>query len=260
LAIASPLEDPMRANVWPLLLVLTSTLCAQIEPPPRPVVPQLAVDPSRLPKPGDTISTRELLIPPKAMKELQRSQTALHSGDIRSSAEHLEKALQIYPHYLEAHNNLGSRYFELHEYEKAAAEFQKAIDIDPRIVQPFGNLSVALFLLQRYRDAEAAARRALDLDPRNSIAQYMLGCVLATEKRNPSEASELLRQTEVQFPDARLLLAQIMLRQGVVNEAKNELRNYLKVPGAEKKQAVECWLARLEQTSAVAACAQASTR
>src|SRR4029453_18347564 len=101
LAIASPLEDPMRANVWPLLLVLTSTLCAQIEPPPRPVVPLLAVDPSRLPKPGDTISTRELLIPPKAMKELQRSQTALHSGDIRSSAEHLEKALQIYPHYLE---------------------------------------------------------------------------------------------------------------------------------------------------------------
>jgi tetratricopeptide (TPR) repeat protein len=87
------------------------------------------------------------LIPPKATRELQRSQTALHSGDIRSSAQHLEKALQIYPHYLEAHNNLGSRYIELHEYEKAAAEFQKAIDLDPRIMQPFNNLSVALFLL-----------------------------------------------------------------------------------------------------------------
>jgi len=249
----------MRANVWPLLLVLTPTLCAQTETPPRPFAPVIAVDPSRLAKPGDTVSTRDLLIPPKATKELQRSQTALHSGDIRSSAQHLEKALQIYPHYLEAHNNLGSRYIELHEYEKAAAEFQKAIDLDPRIMQPFNNLSVALFLLQRYLDAEAAARRALDLDPHNSRAQYILGCVLATEKRNPSEAMELLHRTEVEFPDARLLLAQILLRQGVVNEAKNELRSYLNVPGVEKKQKVECWLARLEQTLATSACAQAST-
>jgi len=249
----------MRANVWPLLLVLTPTLCAQTETPPRPFAPVIAVDPSRLAKPGDTVSTRDLLIPPKATKELQRSQTALHSGDIRSSAQHLEKALQIYPHYLEAHNNLGSRYIELHEYEKAAAEFQKAIDLDPRIMQPFNNLSVALFLLQRYLDAEAAARRALDLDPHNFAAQYMLGCVLATEKRNPSEAMELLRQTEAQFPDARLLLAQILIRQGAVNEAENELHEYLRVPGVEKKQKVECWLARLEQTSATTGCAQANT-
>jgi tetratricopeptide (TPR) repeat protein len=159
-----------------------------------------------------------------------------------------------------AYNDLGSRYIELQEYEKAAAEFQKAIDLDPRIMQPFNNLSVAFFLLQRYPDAEAAARRALDLDPHNSTAQYILGCVLATEKRNPSEAVEPLHRTEVEFPDARLLLAQILLRQGVVNEAKNELHSYLRVPGVEKKQKVECWLARLEQTWATSACARASTR
>ena len=209
--------------------------------------------------PGDAVSTRELLIPPKAMKELQRSRTALQSGDVRSSAQHLEKVLQIYPYYLEAHNNLGSRYIELHEYEKAAAEFQKAIDLDSRIMQPVSNLSVALFLLQRYSDAETAARRALELDPHNSTAQYMLGCVLATEKRNPSEAMVLLRRTEVEFPDARLLLAQILVRQGRFDEAKDELHSYLKVPGVEKKQRVECWLARLDQTLATG-CTQASTR
>jgi len=237
----------MRARVSPLLLVLTSTLCAQTEPPPHPFIP---IDQSRPARPGETISTRELLIPPKALKELQRSQTSLLSGDVRSSAQHLERALQIYPHYLEAHNNLGSRYIELHEYEKAAGEFQKAIDIDPRVAQPFNNLSVAFFLLQRYPEAEAATRRALDLDPRNSTARYMLGCILATEKRNPLEAMEMLRQTEREFPDSRLLLAQILLRRGAVEEAENELRGYLNVPGVEKKQNVERWLARLTQTSA----------
>lgn len=250
----------MRATVWPLLLVLIPTLCAQTEPPPRPFVPMVAVDPSHLPKPGETVSARELLIPSKAMKELQRSQNAFLSGDVRSSARHLERALEIYPNYLEAHNNLGSRYIDLHEYEKAAAEFQKAIDLDPRVMQPFNNLSVALFLLQRYPDAEIAARRALDLDPHNSTAQYMLGCILATEKRNPSEAMGLLRQTEVEFPDARLLLAQILLRQGAVNEGESELHEYLKVPGVEKKQKVECWLARLEQSSATTGCTQGNTR
>jgi tetratricopeptide (TPR) repeat protein len=240
----------MRTIVWLLLIVLTPTLYAQTEPPPGPFVP----------KPVDTVSARELLIPSKAIKELQRSRTALHSGDIRSSAQHLEKVLQISPHYLEAHNNLGSRYIELHEYEKAAAEFQKAIDLDSRIVQPFNNLSVALFLLQRYPDAEAAARRALDLDPQNSTVQYMLGCVLAAEKRNPSEAMELLHRTEVEFPDARLLLAQMLVRQGFLDEAKNELHSYLKVPGVEKKQKVECWLARLEQTLATTACTQSNSR
>jgi tetratricopeptide (TPR) repeat protein len=151
---------------------------------------------------------------------------------------------------LEVHNNLGSRYIELHEYEKAAVEFQKSIEIDPRVMQPFNNLSVAYFLLQRYADAEVAARRALDIDPHQPTSRYMLGCILATEKRNPLEAMEMLRQTKGEFPDSRLLLADILLRRGAIDEAKSELRDYLAVPGAEKKQNVERWLARLTETPA----------
>ena len=237
----------MRPSVWALLLILTSRVCAQTEPLPHPLVP---TDQSRLPRLGETISLGELRIPPKAIKEIQRSQTALRSGDVRSSAAHLEKALQVYPQSLEVHNNLGSRYIELREYEKAAVEFQKAIDIDPHVMQPFNNLSVAFFLLQRYPDAETASRHALDLDPQSVTPRYMLGCILATEKRNPLEAMEMLRQTKREFPDSRLLLAEILLSRGAINEAENELRDYLAAPGAEKKQNVERWLARLTQTSA----------
>ena len=242
----------MRAKLSSLLLLLSFSLGAQT--PPRSLVPVPAVNPSRVANPPATVSTRELLIPSKALKELQRSQAALSSGDVRASALHLEKALRIYPGYLEARNDLGSRYFELGEYQQAAAEFQKAIDIDPNVSQPHNNLSVALFLLHRYPDAEAAARRAFTLDPQNSTVRYMLGCILATEKRNPSEAIGLLRATQSEFPDARLLLAQVLVRQGSVNEARNELRDYLQLPGVEKKQKVECWLARLEQTSLSAGC------
>src|SRR5215472_7425516 len=247
LAIASRLEDPMRTSTCFLLLILTSSVYAQTEQTPNSLVP---IDRSRLPRTGETVSIQDLHIPPQAVKELQRSQSALKSGDVRSSAHHLEKALLIYPNCLEAHNNLGARYIDLQQYEKAEAEFQKAIEIDPRVMQPFNNLSVALFLQQHYTDAEAAARRALGINPQHPTARYMLGAILATEKRNPEEAMELLRQTRNEFPDARLLLAQLMIRQGAVEEGKNELREYLALPGAEKRQNVERWLARLTQTPA----------
>src|SRR5215467_8635992 len=136
LAAVSRLEDSMRAKLSPLLLLFSFTLCAQTEPQTRSLVSTSPVDPSRMPNPRGTVSSRELLIPPKALKELQRSQDALVSGDVRSSALHLEKALHIYPAYLEGHNDLGSRYFALGEYQKAAAEFQQAIDIDPGVSQP----------------------------------------------------------------------------------------------------------------------------
>ena len=246
----------MRTNVSVLLLILASSASAQTEQTPSSL---LATAPSRLPRLGETISLRDLRIPPKALKELQRSQDALKSGDVRSSARHLEKAVQIYPDCLEAHNNLGARYIDLEEYGKAAAEFQKAIAIDPRVLQPLNNLSVAFFLQQRYADAESAARRALSVAPQHTTARYMLGATLATERRNPEEAMELLRETKLDFPDARLLLAQILLRRGAVAQAEEELRGYLALPDAPKRQNVERWLARLTQTPATNAPAQPNT-
>jgi tetratricopeptide (TPR) repeat protein len=248
LAPASQPENLMRPRVWALQLILTSSLCAQSEPPAHPLV---ANNQSLLPRLGETIPVRELLIPPKAVKELQLSQSALQSNDIAASARHLERALAIYPNYLEAHNSLGARYIALHEYQKASLEFQKAIAIDPRVVEPINNLSVAFFVLQRYPDAEAAARRALDLHPNLPASRYMLGCILAAEKRNPSEAMELLRTTKAEFPVSRLLLAEILLRQGAIDAAENELRDYLTVPGIENKHKVECWLVRLSETSQI---------
>jgi len=171
----------------------------------------------------------------------------------------LEKSLQIYPQCLEAHNNLGSRYIDLREYEKAATEFRKAIEIDPRVMQPVSNLSVALFLLQRYPEAETAARHALALDPLNPTARYMLGTILAAEKRNPVETVNLLSQTRSQFADSRLVLAMVLTRLGNLEEAKNELREYLKTPDPAKKQNVERWLERLAQSSATNRSAQPST-
>lgn len=230
-----------------LLLILACRLSAQTGTPPQALVPG---DQSRQSAVRGTISKEELLIPPRAVRELQRSQAAFESGDLRSSTRHLEKALQIYPEYLDAHNNLGAQYIELNEYEKAAVELQKAIQMNPQAAQPFNNLSVALFHLKRYEEAEAAARRGLALNPQHSATRYVLGCILARENRSPLEAMELLRESKSEFPDSRLVLAEILLRRGAVEEGQRELQEYLAMPGNEKKAEVERWLAQLARTPA----------
>lgn len=190
------------------------------------------------------ISTRQLLIPAKAVEELGRSEKAFKAGDAQSSIAHLEKALRIYPDYLEAHNNLATRYIFLDQYDKAVTECEKAITIDSNSVKPHQNLSVALSLLRRYPDAEAEARRALQLDPNSAHIKYLLGRILAAQEQNTSEAVELLRQSASAIPNARMLLAQVLVNRGATHEAAAELREYLKSPNPQYKKQAQCGLAQ----------------
>ena len=130
---------------------------------------------------AETISVHEFLVPGGAIKEFQRSQKAVRSGNFESAAEHLQKALQIYPNFVQAHNNLGANYIQLNEYERAIPEFQKAIELDPKILEAYRNLGLGLFLLGRYPEAETAARQAMQLNPRLGLARYTLGRILAAE-------------------------------------------------------------------------------
>ena len=89
---------------------------------------------------AETISVHELLLPAGAVKEFQRSEKAVRSGDFRSAAEHLRNAIQIAPSFAQAHNNLGATYIQLNEYESGVAEFRAAMarPKNRRIAPKFG--------------------------------------------------------------------------------------------------------------------------
>ncbi|HXN24390.1 MAG TPA: tetratricopeptide repeat protein [Candidatus Dormibacteraeota bacterium] len=192
-----------------------------------------------------SISTRQLLIPPQAVKQLGLSEKAFHAGDTRTSIEHLQKALQIYPDYAEAHNNLGARYIALDQYDKAMAECERAIALDPNAVKPYQNLTVALALLKSYPQAEVAARRAMQLDPNSVHIRYQLGRILAAREIHTDETVGLLRQAATEIPNARILLVQVLLKRGADDQAVAELREYLKTSNVPNKQQAKCWLAHL---------------
>jgi Flp pilus assembly protein TadD len=206
--------------------------------------------------PAGNISAHELLVPASAVKEFNRSLKAERSGDYRSAAEHLQKAIRIDPNFVRAHNNLGVSYLQMNQYENAVSEFQRAIALDGKIQESQRNLGLSLFLLRRYPEAELAGRQALEQDPQRNTARYTLGRILAAEGSSPVEAEQLLRQSVADFADARLPLAQVLLNRGANEQAAEELRAYVKSPDANpaSKQAVQCWLAAVTRSEVNAAC------
>ncbi len=186
-------------------------------------------------------------IPHKAEKEFRQLQKAFAAGQVQQSLEHLEKAIQMCPEYTEAHNNLGARYLMLGQPDKAVKEFRATIALDPAFAKGHVNLSLALMINGGYPEAEAAARRALQLEPESVPAHYALGQVLGLQKKSAPETLGNLRKAVEAYPKARLIIAQVLLRQGAIEEAVLELRAYLASGHPEKRQEVQSWLASLER-------------
>jgi tetratricopeptide (TPR) repeat protein len=201
-----------------------------------------------------TVSVADLQMPAAARKEILTSQKKFAAGDLQASADHLAKALKIYPRYPAGHHALGVCYVRLKQFDQALAEFQSARTMDPTLVESFNNEAAMLFTLHRFSESEAAARHALELDPVHKPTRYLLGLSLAAQNQNTAEAMELLRDSRSNYAPARVALADVLLKRGRTEEAITELQNYVNTPGAPDKEKIECNLANLTHAPEAATC------
>jgi tetratricopeptide (TPR) repeat protein len=209
---------------------------------------------------GEVVPVSQLHIPSKAIKEFERSEKAFRSGDLRTSTEHLQNALQIYPDFIQAHNSLGVRFMQLGEYQRALSEHEAAVALDPHNARTHEDISFALLLLNRTKEAEAEARVALNLDPRLIASRYVLGRAIIAQGHVTSESMDMLRQSENAFPDASLVLAQVHFGSGQKEQVIADLRHYLRAPpDQDNKQKAECWVAQLREQTLPAGCPALAT-
>jgi tetratricopeptide (TPR) repeat protein len=155
--------------------------------------------------PAGGVSVAELLHPParKAFDAFLLAQKYSESGRFEEAARQLEKAIRISPSYAEAHSNLAAEEIRLGRFEEAIRESQRAIELGKPNAIDFGNIAYARFRLNRRGEAIASAELGLQAEPRSALLHYLLGTMLAMDRRTLAESIPHLEAAARELPAAR---------------------------------------------------------
>jgi tetratricopeptide (TPR) repeat protein len=189
-------------------------------------------------------------IPKQALQAFAEALRYSEAKDGTRAIEKLEHAIRLAPLYRDAHGNLGVQYLRADRYQEAAAQFQQALEVGPPDPLLYVNLGCAHFLMRDYVRGEDAVRKALALDPKNPRSHYLLGTVLAMQPGKELEALEHLEAAYRDTPKARLLAAQVRVRMGDTQHARQDLSDYLNSGAQENRAKVEMWLSQLPRDAA----------
>lgn len=195
---------------------------------------------------GRAVSLHQLShkVPKAAKKEFAK---AANAGDDHAAAiRHLEKAVTIDPQYMEALNNLGSRYIQVGRLDDAMAVLTKAEEVDPASSKVQSNIAVVYLTQRKIAEAERSARRAFQLGSEDPKARYVLALVLYNKQQFSDEMVGLMSGSVDKFPNANIALAYVYSTQGKTKEARSLLNGYLAAGHQERASQVRQMLATLK--------------
>ncbi len=171
-------------------------------------------------------------IPPDAEKEYQSAVNSIAKGDKDGAINRLKKAIEIFPTYFLAQQQLGLLYIEKEKDQQAIEPLTKAIQVNAKAAESHLGLGMAYLNLDRVNESISELRAALSLDPRLFRAHLYLGMALIANG-NLDEAENSLKQAysiggPAQASAAHLYLASIYSTRKEYQKAISELETYLK--------------------------------
>lgn len=123
------------------------------------------------------ISSLDLAAPPAALVEFNRAIPLLQQQHLKEAVTHLQKAVNAYPKFVSAHNNLGTGYLELGDSDRARAEFEAAATLDDKFAPSFLNLARLDISQENFGSAEKHLDKVVSLKPRDTQALAVLAYV-----------------------------------------------------------------------------------
>lgn len=125
--------------------------------------------------------------------------TLTETGQLKEAIEEFRKAIALATNddsKIVAHYNMANAYFDLADYQNAAATYQSSLKIDATLSKVHNNLGLALAGLKRTTDAAAQFKQAVDLKTQYAEAHYNLGVAyLQLEKRSEAEGEKSMLAT-----------------------------------------------------------------
>jgi tetratricopeptide (TPR) repeat protein len=203
-------------------------------------------------KPSDaTVSVASLSIPKNAHKLFAQATDSIATQDWTKAIEQLNKAVALFPQYVQAYTNLGVVYHRMGDRDKERVALEKAISLDDHYAPAWVNMGWMAIAQQNFPAAETALEKATALDPTNALTLLMLANV-ELMNLHYDQAIANCRKVHAIGSDshalAHFIAARAFEHESRLHDATAELKTFLKEePSGARADAARKELANLER-------------
>ena len=189
-------------------------------------------------------------IPAKARKEFERASSLSREGKAEESIAHLRKAIEFYPRYLMAYNDLGAQLLDLGKLADAEEALRHALSIDSGAFNPTLNLGILLFKNRKFVEARTMLEKAVSLQSQSPAARLYHGLALAATSETEQAEKEFTTAYDLGGHDYAVSLfhlGQLYMDRGDRSRAREFFQRYLReAPNASNSAQVRKLIATLE--------------
>jgi len=208
------------------------------------------------PTEGSTVSAISLAAPKDARKAYEKGLDQLKKHKPDDAIRDFQKAVDLYPKYAVAWNELGRFRAARGDTSEARAYFDKAAEADPKFVEPYLEMAVLAWKAQHWPEVAELSAKVIELDAfdypqalyMNAVSNYYLKNLDVAEK-SAREANRL--DTRHQYASSYRLLGVILAEKQDYTGAAEQLKEYLQIaPQASDAATVRSQLAQVEKVLA----------
>jgi Flp pilus assembly protein TadD len=170
-------------------------------------------------------------VPPKARKQFERATVLAKEGKVAEAIDKMQKAIEIYPEFMMAHNDLGTLLMEQGRMDEAIVEFQRARALDAKAFNPNLNLGIAYLRQRRFTEAADVLRKATSLESNSAAAKLYVGVALKALNDFVAAERELRAAFELggaPFAEALFQLGHLYMNTGQRTLARQAFELYLR--------------------------------
>jgi tetratricopeptide (TPR) repeat protein len=177
-----------------------------------------------------TVSAKQLAIPPAARRDYQEALKDLSKHNVDSAVRRLVDAVERAPQFSAAWNNLGTIAYQTGKYDRAEECFREALKQEPRSFEALVNLGGVLVTEQKLDEALDYNGQAVLARPNDALAQSQLGLtyyLIGSLELATKHLEQAIEIDPAHFSHPQLVLFQIHLRQGNPYAAADALEDFL---------------------------------
>jgi tetratricopeptide (TPR) repeat protein len=202
---------------------------------------------------GSTVSAISLNAPKDAKKAYDKALNDMKKKKTDDAVKNLEKAVEAYPKYAAAWNDLGRVQASKGDVESARKSFQSAMDSDPKFVGPYLEMAIIGWKGEKWQEVADLTSKVIKLDSFDYPQAHFLNALSNYYLKNMDDAEKSAREamrldTRKQFLTSMRLLGVILATKQDYTGAAEQFKAYLAAaPQAQDAATVRTQLSQVEK-------------